>query len=42
VRLRPSSPYELWLNRGQYQSFQSEQRVRLRSVHVQFTTGPAR
>lgn len=38
VRLKPDWSYEFWLNRGQYNSFQSRQGVRLEPVHVQFRT----
>lgn len=39
VKLKPSWSYEFWLNRAQFQSFQSEDRVPLQPVHVQFSTG---
>ncbi len=38
VKLKPDWDYEFWLNRGQYQSFQSEGGVPLESVHVTFRT----
>ncbi len=38
VELQPGTAYELWLNRGQYDSFQSEGGVKLASVHVTFET----
>ncbi len=39
VKLKPNWDYEFWLNRGPYQSFQSEEGVPLESVHVTFRTG---
>ena len=38
VELKPNWRYELWLNRGKYDSFQSEDGHKLRSVHVTFHT----
>jgi hypothetical protein len=38
VRLKPSWDYELWLNRGQFDTFRSEQGVRLAPVRVTFAT----
>lgn len=38
VRLKPDWSYELWLNRGRFDSFQSEERVKLRPVQVTFRT----
>jgi hypothetical protein len=38
VALQPSWSYEFWLNRGKFDSFQSDDGVKLRSVHVTFTT----
>lgn len=40
VKLKPDWDYEFWLNAGQYQSFQSEEGVPLKSVPVKFRTGP--
>jgi hypothetical protein len=40
VKLKPDWDYEFWLNSGQYQSFQSEKGVPLKSVSVRFRTGP--
>ena len=40
VRLKPSWSYELWLNRGRFQTFTSAEGVPLDSVHVTFRTGP--
>jgi hypothetical protein len=39
VKLKPDWDYEFWLNRGQFQSFQSAEGVPLESVHVTFRTG---
>ena len=39
VKLKPNWSYELWLNRGIYNSFQSVERVRLLPVQVRFSTG---
>ena len=39
VNLKPDWDYEFWLNSGQYQGFQSEAGVPLKSVHVTFRTG---
>jgi hypothetical protein len=41
VKLKPDWDYEFWLNAGQYQSFQSEEGVPLKSVPVKFRTAPA-
>jgi hypothetical protein len=41
VRLEPDHDYELWLNRGRFDSFQSADRVKLRPVHVTFRTRSA-
>jgi len=38
IRLEPSREYELWLNRGEFSSFMSEEGVRLDSVAVTFKT----
>ena len=38
VELKPDWSYELWLNRGKFDSFQSAERVKLRPVHVTFST----
>jgi uncharacterized protein DUF4932 len=38
VELQPDWSYEFWLNRGKFDSFQSADGVKLRSVHVTFTT----
>lgn len=38
VELQPEWDYEFWLNRGKYNSFQSEDGHRLRPVHVTFRT----
>jgi hypothetical protein len=38
VELQPSWSYELWLNRGKFDSFQSAEGVKLRPVHVTFAT----
>jgi hypothetical protein len=38
VELQPDWSYELWLNRGRFDSFQSEEGVKLPSVHVTFRT----
>jgi len=38
VRLKPDWSYEFWLNRGKYDSFQSQEGVRLESVAVTFQT----
>ena len=40
VKLKPDWDYEFRLNAGQYQSFQSEEGVALKSVAVTFRTGP--
>jgi len=40
VELKPDWDYEFWLNAGQYQSFQSDEGVPLKSVAVKFRTGP--
>lgn len=42
VTLKPSWRYELWLNRGRFDSFRSAEGVPLVPVHVTFTTGAAR
>ncbi len=39
VKLKTNWDYEFWLNAGQYQSFQSEDGVPLKSVAVKFRTG---
>lgn len=41
VRLKPSWSYDLWLNRGEYNSFRSDTGVQLEPVHVTFTTRSA-
>ena len=41
VKLKPNWEYEFWLNAGRFQTFQSEEGVPLKSVHVTFKTGPA-
>lgn len=38
VKLKPGWSYQFWLNRGQYNSFQSEDGVELESVEVNFKT----
>jgi len=38
VELEPDHDYELWLNRGHYDSFQGREGVALESVHVTFRT----
>ncbi len=38
VELRPDWEYELWLNRGKYDSFRSTEGERLQPVHVKFRT----
>jgi hypothetical protein len=38
VRLKPKWTYRFWLNRGQFNSFQSQEGVRLESVPVTFKT----
>lgn len=38
VELKPDWQYEFWLNRGKYDSFQSEDGRKLRPVHVTFKT----
>jgi hypothetical protein len=38
VRLKPGWSYQFWLNRGRYDSFQSEEGVALPSVEVTFKT----
>jgi hypothetical protein len=38
VELQPGTSYEMWLNRGKYDSFRSEDGVPLASVHWTFTT----
>jgi hypothetical protein len=38
VELQPSWSYDLWLNRGRFDSFQAADGTRLRPVHVTFTT----
>lgn len=40
VRLKPGWTYEFWLNRNQFNSFQSEEGARLESVPVRFQTRP--
>jgi hypothetical protein len=42
VKLKPNWDYEFWLNRGKFDTFRSEEGVRLKSVHVTFRTGPAK
>lgn len=42
VKLEPNWSYEFWLNRGRFDSFQSEDGVKLASVHVRFKTGPGK
>ena len=42
VKLKPNWDYEFWLNRGRFDTFRSEEGVRLKSVHVTFRTGPAK
>lgn len=42
VKLKPNWDYEFWLNRGRFDSFRSEEGVRLKSVHVTFRTGPGK
>ncbi len=39
VKLKANWDYQFWLNAGQYQSFQSEEGVPLKSVPVKFSTG---
>ena len=39
VELKPGWRYELWLNRGRYDSFQSAEGVKLQPVRVTFATG---
>lgn len=41
VRLKPNWSYEFWLNRGQFDSFQSEDGHRLAPVPVTFRTRPS-
>ena len=41
VELKPAWDYEFWLNRGRFNSFQSEDGVPLASVHVTFRTRKA-
>jgi hypothetical protein len=41
VTLKPEWDYEFYLNRGQYDSFRSEEGVPLEPVHVSFTTAKA-
>jgi hypothetical protein len=38
VRLEPGTRYELWLNRGRYMAFQSEDGIALRPLRVTFRT----
>ena len=40
VRLKPGWSYQLWLNRGKFNSFRSEDGVELQSVEVNFQTRP--
>ncbi len=42
VKLEPNHSYEFWLNRGSLQAFRTVKGVPLASVHVTFSTGPAR
>ena len=41
IKLKPDWVYELWLNRGKFDSFQSEDGIRLSPVQVRFHTRPA-
>ena len=38
IQLKPDTEYELWLNRGKYDSFQSAAGHKLEPVHVTFRT----
>ena len=38
VKLKPAWDYELWLNRGKFDSFRSADGTPLQSVHVTFRT----
>ena len=38
VKLKPDWSYELWLNRGKFDSFRGEDGAKLRPVHVTFAT----
>ena len=38
IKLRPDWSYELWLNRGKFDTFRSEEGVSLQPVHVKFKT----
>ena len=38
IKLKPDWSYELWLNRGRFDSFRSEEGVKLQPVHVTFKT----
>lgn len=42
VKLKPNWDYEFWLNRGRFDTFRSEEGVRLKPVHVRFRTGPGK